>query len=145
MQPSSEVVLEGGLVAALLQTIKGKKLISRSMRHLTTTQRWALTPVILARTLQAVNPKSADGKSSEEEVVEQKLMKVLVQFVQSESHLSEENMELGRMEFSVNLLKNLRQCVRYDINFLLLSFYALLNAKYCYSELSWWRRWRSQG
>jgi hypothetical protein len=76
---SSEVVLEGGLVAALLQTIKGKKLITRSMRHLTTTQRWALTPVILARTLQAVNAKSADGKSSEEEVVEQRLMKVLVQ------------------------------------------------------------------
>ena len=76
---TGEVVLEGGLVAALLQTIKGKKLISRSMRHLTATQRWALTPVILARTLQTVNAKSADGKHSEEELVEQRLMKVLVQ------------------------------------------------------------------
>lgn len=112
VQASSEVVLEGGLVAALLQTTKGKKLITRSMRHLTTTQRWALTPVILARTLQTVNIKNADGKSSEDELVEQRLMKVLVQFVQSESHLSEENMDLGRIEFSVNLLKNLRQCVR---------------------------------
>lgn len=109
---SSDVVLEGGLVAALLQTIKGKKLITRSMRHLTTTQRWALTPVILARTLQTVNTKGEDGKVTEEETVEQRLMRVLVQFVQSESHLSDESMDLDRIEFSVNLLKNLRQCVR---------------------------------
>ncbi len=37
---SGDVLLEGGLVAALLQTIKGKKLIARSMRHLTTEQRY---------------------------------------------------------------------------------------------------------
>ncbi len=46
-----EVLLEGGLVAAILQTTKGKKLMCRSIELLDDEQRWALTPVILTRVL----------------------------------------------------------------------------------------------
>lgn len=37
----SEITLEGGLVAAILQTAKGKKLMSRSINLLIPEQRWA--------------------------------------------------------------------------------------------------------
>jgi len=49
LSKSGEVVLEGGLVAAILQTTKGKKLMCRSIELLDDEQLWALTPVILAR------------------------------------------------------------------------------------------------
>jgi hypothetical protein len=67
-----------------------------------------LTPFILARTLQ----NATSGKNTEEDAVEQRLMKVLVQFVQSESQASDETLERGNSDFSVELLKSLKQCVK---------------------------------
>jgi hypothetical protein len=51
--PEPDVQLEGGLVATLMQSAKGRKLLSRSMNLLPPNQRWALIPVILARVLQS--------------------------------------------------------------------------------------------
>jgi UTP-glucose-1-phosphate uridylyltransferase len=69
--------------------------------------------VILARTLQVVRSgPSAAAPNPEDEAVEQRLMKVLVQFFQSDSALSDENLELGRIDYSVSMLQNLRQCIK---------------------------------
>ena len=63
-QSSTEIVLEGGLVAAILQTSKGKKLMSRTFELLEPEKRWALIPVILARVLQA-NPEEQSAEDKE--------------------------------------------------------------------------------
>jgi len=115
--PAGEIALEGGLVAAILQTAKGKKLMSRSINLLPPEQRWALLPVILARVLQ-LDPAE---QSAEEKEVEQKLMKTLVQFVQhsrefQQAQAQQQHQRTGGSgapaPFSTQLLGNLRQCVK---------------------------------
>jgi hypothetical protein len=110
---SGEISLEGGLVAAILQTAKGKKLMSRSINLLPPEQRWALLPVILARVLQ-LDPSE---QPIEEQEVEKKLMKTLVQFVQhSREYQQSQQMRhppnSGPAPFTAQLLGNLRQCVK---------------------------------
>lgn len=109
---AGEISLEGGLVAAILQTAKGKKLMSRSINLLPPEHRWALLPVILARVLQ-LDP--ADQPAEEQEV-EKKLMKTLVQFVQhSREYQKSQHMhppDAGPAPFTAQLLGNLRQCVK---------------------------------
>ena len=113
--PSGEIALEGGLVAAILQTAKGKKLMSRSINLLPPEQRWALLPVILARVLQ-LDPAE---QTAEEKDVEQKLMKTLVQFVQHSREFQQVQAQQQQQRgsgapapFSAQLLGHLRQCVK---------------------------------
>lgn len=64
-RPGETVVqLEGNLVAMLMQSAKGRKLLSRSMNMLPPDHRWALIPVILARILQS-NPSEQSEEVNE--------------------------------------------------------------------------------
>ena len=51
-------MLDGGLVAALLQSAKGKKLMSRSMNLLAPEHRWALLPAIAGKSMSKSKSKS---------------------------------------------------------------------------------------
>ena len=113
--PESSVALEGGLVAAILQTAKGKKLMGRTIKLLEPEKRWALMPVILARILQS---DPAD-QPQEEQAVEQKLMKTLRQFVNKSQEVfdkmhSEDGQGRGQgsLSFAATLVGHLRQCLK---------------------------------
>lgn len=67
--------VDWGLVAALLQTSKGKKLIGRSFRLLENEHRWTLLPVMLARLLQ----KEASDQTAEDLITEGRLLITLLQ------------------------------------------------------------------
>ena len=112
---SSEIILEGGLVAAILQTAKGKKLMSRTIELLQPEKRWALIPVILARVLQS----DPDNQSVEDKEVEQRLMRTVMVFIkQTQGHqeVLSTSPNPGAAEelasFSQKLLVNLRYCLR---------------------------------
>jgi hypothetical protein len=117
---SSEISLEGGLVAAILQTAKGKKLMSRSLALLPPEQRWALLPVILARIFQSDTTIHTD----EDKDVEQLLIKTLLDFIQYSQKLQVEQEEqfkksceeksqpISPAPFTPVLLGHLRQCVK---------------------------------
>jgi len=117
---SSEISLEGGLVAAILQTAKGKKLMSRSLALLPPEQRWALLPVILARIFQSDTSIHTD----EDKEVEQILIKTLLEFIQYSQKLQVEQLEqikkaceengqpITPAPFTPVLLGHLRQCVK---------------------------------
>ncbi len=109
---SQEVTLEGGLVAAILQTSKGKKLMSRAIKLLVPEHRWALLPVILARLFQTPVKEQSD----EEQKIEQTLLKILIDFVQH-SHVYQQEQQAAAAagttaSFTLVLLTNLRQCVK---------------------------------
>ena len=109
---SQEVTLEGGLVAAILQTSKGKKLMSRAIKLLVPEHRWALLPVILARLFQT----PVKEQSEEEQKIEQTLLKILIDFVQH-SHVYQQEQQAAAAagstaSFTLVLLTNLRQCVK---------------------------------
>lgn len=107
-----EVQLEGGLVAVLLQSAKGRKLLSRCMTLLSPEYRWALIPVILARILQTDPAEQND----EDKDVEEKLMRTILQFAQH-SHQYQQEMQsqvppCSTHPFTLQLLTHLRQTVR---------------------------------
>jgi hypothetical protein len=58
-----EVQLEGGLLATIMQSAKGRKLLSRALDGLTPEHRWALIPVVLARVMQSEPDKQSDEVS----------------------------------------------------------------------------------
>jgi hypothetical protein len=108
-----EISLEGGLVAAILQTPKGKKLMSRSINLLMPEQRWALIPVIMARVLQA----DPTDQPAEDQAVEQKLLKILLQFIHHSHQFQQDQQALAAPHgniapFTLTLLHHLRQCVK---------------------------------
>lgn len=116
-----EISLEGGLVAAILQTAKGKRLLSRSLQLLPPDHRWALLPAILARILQ-VDPSE---QQEEDKTVEQKLIKTLLEFV-NHTHQFLQDLQAQKLQgavegwqppvspdkFAHEFLANLRQCVK---------------------------------
>lgn len=125
--PHHEISLEGGLVAAILQTAKGKRLLSRSFQLLSPDHRWALIPAILARILQ-VNPSD---QQEEDKQVENKLIATLIGFIhhthQYQKELQQrEEMEMrsfaaaawppaqpiASMRFATEFLGNLRQSIK---------------------------------
>jgi hypothetical protein len=80
---SGAVKLDTGLVAAILQSSKGKKLMSRSIKLLLPEHRWALVPAILSKVLQT----NSSTLSRDDTRVETRLCKTLLQFVQqSQEH-----------------------------------------------------------
>lgn len=105
---STGALLDGGLVAALLQTTKGKKLMRRSICLLQANQRWTLLPVLVARILQ----RDPGEQSKEDVAVEAALLETIMDFIQFE-----ENCILSRVEGGNNippavLLVHLRQCIK---------------------------------
>jgi len=108
---SSNIMLEGGLVAAILQTSKGKRLLSRSIQLLPPNHRWALLPAILSRVLQ-VNPTNLPD---EDKLVEEKLLKTLTDFIRYAHNYQQELKQTSPsdyIEFSLNILSYLRQCLK---------------------------------
>eukprot|EP01035_Chromulina_nebulosa_P017710 gene17710-23302_t len=108
---SSNITLEGGLVAAILQTSKGKRLLSRSIQLLPPNHRWALLPAILSRVLQ-VNPINLPD---EDKLVEEKLLKTLTDFIRYAHNYQQELKQTSPndyIEFSLNILSYLRQCLK---------------------------------
>ena len=107
-----DIILEGGLVAAILQATKGKKLMYRSIELLDDEKRWTLIPVILARVLLT----DRDGQNDDDQEVEEQLLKIISKFV---------NQSCDRLELSMTndetsvtkdthekLLAHLWQCLR---------------------------------
>ena len=111
----SEVELESVQVAVILQSAKGKKLMSRAFTLLDPVHRWALLPAIIARLLQT-DPKD---QSEEEKEIEAKLLRTLLQFIQ---HSQQFQMDQQRImsasygpgaiaSFTTTLIINLRKCL----------------------------------
>ena len=73
-----ELAIDGPLIAALLQTTKGKKLIIRSFSLLPPDKRWLLVQPILARILQTEHT----GMSAEDRDAESKLIAIVKAFFQ---------------------------------------------------------------
>ncbi len=73
---SDTVTIDGSLIAALLQSAKGKKLIARAFGPLPPEKRWLLVPPIITRVLQTDHGAS----SSEERDAEVTLIQTCVQF-----------------------------------------------------------------
>ena len=115
--------LDGGHVGAILQTNIGKKLISRSLKLLSPPHRWALLPVILAKTLLAqsyspdssCNPTAATA-AQEARAVEQRLLRTIIEFLQYSYQFQIEQQQMFPpgvpAEFTNILLANLRQCIK---------------------------------
>lgn len=109
-----EVKLEPTQVAVILQSAKGKKLMSRAFGLLEPDYRWALLPAILARLL-LTEPKE---QSDEEKEVEAKLLKTLLQFIQhSHQYQLDQQEQLNSFQpgvvapFSVAVLTHIRKCI----------------------------------
>ena len=109
---SKEVQLEANIVAVIMQSAKGKKLLSRSINLLAPEHRWALLPVVIARLLSS----DPNMQSTEDKEVEEKLLAAMLQFVQHSKEYQETEQSQAPhghvAPFSLTLLKNLRQCVR---------------------------------
>ena len=104
------VQLEPAQVAVILQSAKGKKLMSRAFTLLEPPQRWALLPAIIARLLQT-EPKD---QTEEEKDVEAKLLKTLLQFLQHSHQFQQDqqaSMPVGLGAFTMVLLDNLKVCL----------------------------------
>ena len=102
------VLLDGGLVAALLQTTKGKKLMRRSICLLQASQRWTLLPVLVARILQ----RDPDEQSTEDIQVEAALLATIIDFIQYEEDCIVNRVEVGNNIPPSVLLVHLRQCIK---------------------------------
>jgi hypothetical protein len=102
-----EITIESNLVGAILQTSKGKRLLSRCLVLLSPEQKWALLPAIIVRILQ-VNP--ADMKD-EDKSVEAKLIYTIMDFVSlaSDHHLNKLYMQ--DFSFAFILLNHVKQCI----------------------------------
>ena len=88
---NNNVRLEPKQVAIILQSAKGKKLMSRSFSLLEPVQRWALLPAIITRLLLQHNNSSSSSGSNDDDnsscndenaEIEAKLLKTLLQFIQ---------------------------------------------------------------
>ena len=77
-EDNKEVQLEANIVAVIMQSAKGKKLLSRSINLLAPEHRWGLLPVVIARLL-STDPKT---QSADDKEVEEKLLAAMLQFVQ---------------------------------------------------------------
>jgi hypothetical protein len=102
------VLLDGGLIAALLQTTKGKKLIRRSICLLQASQRWTLLPVLVARILQ----RDPNEQSEEDLAVEAALLATIIDFVQYEEDCIVNRADVGKSIPPSVLLVHLRQCIK---------------------------------
>jgi hypothetical protein len=102
------VLLDGGLVAALLQTTKGKKLMRRSICLLQASQRWTLLPVLVARILQ----RDPSEQSKEDLVVEASLLATIIEFIQYEEDCIVNRVNVGNNIPPSVLLIHLRQCIK---------------------------------
>jgi hypothetical protein len=105
------VEIDAGLIAAILQSSKGKKLMSRSLKLLVPQHRWALVPAILSKVLQ----NDPDSMSKEDITVEKRLLRTVMAFMtESQEHqnfLAKEQLpEVAT--FSSSLLSKLRQCLK---------------------------------
>ena len=111
---SEEILLDGDIVAVIMQSAKGKKLLSRSMNVLAPEHRWALIPVIIARLLLTVPSQL----SKEENETEEKLLGSIAMFINfSQEYQETEQSSCTAADgsvapFSLSLLKNLKQCIR---------------------------------
>ena len=100
------VLLDGGLVAALLQTTKGKKLMRRSICLLQASQRWTLLPVLVTRILQ----RDPAEQSKEDVAVEATLLATIIDFIQYEEGCIING--AGNNIPPAVLLVHLRQCIK---------------------------------
>jgi len=105
---SSSVLLDGGLVAALLQTTKGKKLMRRSICFLQASQRWTLLPVLVARILQ----RDPVEQTKEDIAVEAKLLATIMDFILYEENCIVNRLAVGNSIPPSVLLVHLRQCIK---------------------------------
>lgn len=106
---TSGALLDGGLVAALLQTTKGKKLMRRSICLLQPSQRWTLLPVLVARILQ----RDPSDQSVEDLEVEAALLVTIIDFIQYEEEvISGGGSGVGNGVPPSVLLVHLRQCIK---------------------------------
>lgn len=109
-----EIMLDGALLSALVQAVKGKKLLARSIGYLSPAQRWAIIPAILAKLLQ-IDPET---QSSEDSFVEIRLLKLVTDFIAHAQQYQREQhgaaMQAGQpfAAFSVELLEHLRKCLK---------------------------------
>jgi hypothetical protein len=112
---TKEVSLDGDIVAVIMQSAKGKKLLSRSMNVLTPEHRWALIPVIIARLLLTDPSNQSQDEVETEEILLQSIS-MFIQFSQEYQEVEQSKYSLidsgTCAPFSLTLLKNLRQCIR---------------------------------
>lgn len=71
----TEILLDGALLSALVQTSKGKKLLAKSISFLNPAQRWAIIPVILSKVL-LIDPAT---QAADDCLVEQRLIALIVE------------------------------------------------------------------
>lgn len=107
--------LDGRHVAAIMQTVMGRKLLCRGLKLLNSKQRWALVPVVLARALMVL-PFVPTGQAAIQEslAVERKLLRTIADFIQFcyQTHLQDASMSAAADSSARELLQNLRQCVK---------------------------------
>lgn len=108
--------LDARHVSAIMQTVMGRKLLCRGLKLLSSAQRWALVPVVLARALMSP-PTAAQfvGQAALNEAlaVERKLLQTVRDFIQYSYQLHLQGNDLLQSNTSVkDLLSNLRQCVK---------------------------------
>ncbi len=105
-----EVELENALVAAILQSSKGKKLMSRSIKLLSPKHRWALVPAMITKVLQS----DFKAHSEEDAKVENRLMITVNQFIaqtlEHQQFMVQERLP-DYSQFSTWLLNNLNNCL----------------------------------
>ena len=75
---SADLAIDGALAAALLQSVKGKRLIARSFPLLPPEKKWLLVQPMLARVLQASS--SSASPSAEESQADVSLCSALINF-----------------------------------------------------------------
>jgi len=77
---SADLAIDGALAAALLQSVKGKRLIARSFPLLPPEKKWLLVQPMLARVLQTNSSSSASNPSVEEIQADVALCSALITF-----------------------------------------------------------------
>ena len=102
-----EIFIDSNLVAAILQTSKGKRLVSRCLTMLLPEQKWALLPAIIVRLLQ-VNPGEM---KDEDKAVDAKLIHTIMGFIGLAGDKHHSNLVMQDFSFSFILLDHLRQCI----------------------------------
>ncbi|KAJ1435078.1 hypothetical protein B484DRAFT_393749 [Ochromonadaceae sp. CCMP2298] len=126
MGMDEEFTLDGAQVGAILQTTIGRKLMTRSFKLLLPPHRWALLPVILAKTLLSPPAEGAgagggtgggNGAAGGDALgVEQRLLRTIIEFLQYSFQFHLEQLRLtppGQVApFASILTSNLRQCIQ---------------------------------
>ena len=102
-----EILIDSNLVAAILQTSKGKRLVSRCLEMLLPEQTWTLLPAIIVRLLQ-VNPGEM---KDEDKAVDAKLIHTIMGFIGLAGDRHRSNIVIQDFSFSFILLEHLRQCI----------------------------------